>query len=299
MMLETNPPHGDSPVTGQHTPAPGPWPGSTVPPAGLTADPGSASGSMVSCRSVTKWYGDAIILNDVCLELPAGSFTSVIGPSGCGKTTLLRAIAGLTPIDGGEIRTAGRAVSGPGKATAMVFQHFGLLPWKTAQGNVEFALRARGMRKQAARDRAREFLDRVGLANHMHRFPRHMSGGMQQRVGIARALAAGPEVLLMDEPFASVDAQTRESLHDELLALWEKDKHTVLFVTHGIDEAIVLSDQVVVMSSEAHRPTAVFDIDLPRPRREVDVRGWSGYVPLRRELSSLLRQKDRRDAYAR
>ena len=298
-MPEMDPPHGDSPVAGEYAAAPGAPPGSSAPPAGPTADGGSASGSMVSCRSVTKWYGDAIILNDVCLELPARSFTSVIGPSGCGKTTLLRAIGGLTSIDAGEIKIAGQAVTGPGKATATVFQHFGLLPWKTAQGNVEFALRARGMPKQAARDRAREFLDRVGLADHMHRFPRHMSGGMQQRVGIARALAAGPEVLLMDEPFASVDAQTRESLHDELLALWEKDKHTVLFVTHGIDEAIILSDRVVVMSSEAHRPVAVFDIDLPRPRREADVRGWSDYLPLRQELSNLLRQGKGRDAYAR
>jgi NitT/TauT family transport system ATP-binding protein len=289
--MSQNPVHINLPVAGERPAAPGSLSSNPVASADPAADDHGASSPMVSCRSVTKWYGDALILNDVCLELPARSFTSVIGPSGCGKTTLLRAIAGLTSIDGGEIRVAGQAVTGPSRATATVFQQFGLLPWRSAQGNVEFALRARGMPKQAARERAGEFLDRVGLANHKKHFPRHMSGGMQQRVGIARALAAGPKVLLMDEPFASVDAQTRESLHDELLALWEKDKHTVLFVTHGIDEAIVLSDQVVVMTTDAHRPVAAFDIDLPRPRREADLRSWSGYPPLRQELSNLLRQR--------
>lgn len=210
-------------------------------------------------------------LADVTLDIAEGEFLTLVGPSGCGKSTLLDLLGGLARPECGEILLDGSAVTGPGLDRGLVFQQYALLPWRTAQGNVEFGLEAKGLPPRQRADRAREYLSLVGLEGFEERYPHELSGGMKQRVAIARSLAFDPEVLLMDEPFAALDAQTRECLQEELLAVWERTGKTVLFITHGIDEAVYLGQRVAVMTSRPGRIKSVVDVDLDR-RAGGDVR---------------------------
>ncbi|HEY6041908.1 MAG TPA: ABC transporter ATP-binding protein [Anaerolineae bacterium] len=207
-----------------------------------------------------------LALDDVSLQVSDGEFVSLLGPSGCGKTTLLHAIDGLIPITRGEIRIDNRLIAKPGKDRAMVFQSPALLPWRTVMGNVTYGLELQGINGQVRRERGHRFVNLVGLAGFEHRFPNELSGGMQQRVNLARALATDPEILLLDEPFANLDAQTRELMQAELLRIWSETHKTALFVTHNITEAIYLSDRVVVFSARPGHVKAIVTIDLPRPR---------------------------------
>jgi len=200
------------------------------------------------------------------LQIHEGEFLAICGPSGCGKTTFLNAVDGLLPINGGEIRLDNRLITKPGHDRAMVFQHASLLPWRTVFKNVAYGLELRGAMNKEAKERVQRYVSLVGLEGFEEAYPHELSGGMQQRANLARALAADPEILLMDEPFAALDAQTREFMQQELLKVWNATRKTVLFITHQIDEAIFLADRVVVMSARPGRIKAIFDIDIPRPR---------------------------------
>jgi NitT/TauT family transport system ATP-binding protein len=200
------------------------------------------------------------------LQIHEGEFLAICGPSGCGKTTFLNAVDGLLPINSGEIRLDDRVITKPGHDRAMVFQQASLLPWRTVFKNVAYGLELRGQTGKEARERVQRFISLVGLEGFEEAYPHELSGGMQQRANLARALAADPEILLMDEPFAALDAQTREFMQQELLRIWNADRKTVLFITHQIDEAIFLADRVVVMTARPGRVKAIFDIDIPRPR---------------------------------
>jgi ABC-type nitrate/sulfonate/bicarbonate transport system ATPase subunit len=246
------------------------------------------AGASVECRHVEKWFGELNVLADVDFSIEPGAFVSVLGPSGCGKTTLMRAIGGLVSVDEGEILVNGAPVSGPPPEAAVVFQQFGLMPWKTIYDNVAFGLRVKGVGKRELEQRVRHFIELVHLNGFEESFPYQVSGGMQQRAGLARALAVEPQLLLMDEPFASVDAMTREVLHDELLQIWERDRKTVVFITHSIDEAIVLSDDIFVMSRSPATVVARIPVDIPRPRRERTVRVLPQFGELRERCWGLL-----------
>ena len=239
-----------------------------------------------NCRQIGKEFGAERVLSDVHLELHAGSFTSLVGPSGCGKTTLLRIIAGLEAADEGTIELAGEGGRPP--RLGVVFQQGSLLPWKSVWRNVALGLELAKTDRKTIEDRVSQALAMVQLSGSERKYPHQLSGGMQQRAGIARALAMDPDILLMDEPFASVDAQTREELHDELLAIWEGTGKTVLFVTHSIDEAIVLSDEVVVMGARPGRVLDRFRISLPRPRTEESARMLPEFAQLRHAIRQLL-----------
>ncbi|EMA44168.1 ABC transporter ATP-binding protein [Halococcus saccharolyticus] len=209
-------------------------------------------------------------LSDVQFAVETGEFVCIVGPSGCGKTTLLRAIAGLEAPTEGAVVINGEAVGGPDTDRGMVFQEYGLFPWLTVQENVCFGLERQGMAREACDNRCYEMLDLVGLDGFADAYPKELSGGMKQRVAVARALAVDPDILLMDEPFGSVDAQTRERLHAELLDIWQETGKTTLFVTHEISEAVLLGDRVLVMSAEPGRVKELIDVDLPRPRSRTD-----------------------------
>ncbi len=202
----------------------------------------------------------------VDLDVAEGSFVSIVGPSGCGKTTFLYAVDGLLPINGGEIRVNGKPVNGPGTDRAMVFQSASLLPWRTVWSNIIYGVKLKGEFRQTSAAKIDSLIDLVGLRGFEQRFPSELSGGMQQRANLARALAVDPDILLLDEPFASVDAQTREKLQVDLTEIWARTKKTMLFVTHDIAEAVFLSDRVIVFSARPARVCATVDIEIPRPR---------------------------------
>ncbi|WP_030773972.1 ABC transporter ATP-binding protein [Streptomyces sp. NRRL F-2664] len=204
-------------------------------------------------EGVRKTFGDFTALDGIDLEVGSGEFLVVVGPSGCGKSTLLDLLGGLSTPTDGRILLDGRPVTGPGLDRGIVFQQYALLPWRTALGNVEFGLEATGVPRRQRSARAREYLDLVGLGGFEDRHPHQLSGGMRQRVAIARSLAYDPDVLLMDEPFAALDAQTRESLQDELRRIWQRTGKTVVFITHGIEEAVYLGQKVAVMTSRPGR----------------------------------------------
>jgi NitT/TauT family transport system ATP-binding protein len=205
-------------------------------------------------------------LAGVTLAIADGEFVSIVGPSGCGKTTFLSVVDGLIPATGGRILVDGAEVARPGPDRAVVFQDASLLPWRTVLGNVLYGLECIGVPRREARERAEHFVAMVGLKGFEHNYPFELSGGMQQRVNLARALVVDPKILLMDEPFAALDAQTREYMQEELLRIWKQAGKTVLFITHQIDEAIFLSDRVIVFSARPGRVQAEVTIDIPRPR---------------------------------
>ncbi|WEX10782.1 ABC transporter ATP-binding protein [Chelativorans sp. AA-79] len=207
-----------------------------------------------------------VAVDRVSLDIAKGEFVTIVGSSGCGKSTLLLAAAGLVNSASGTITINGKEVSGPGPDRAMVFQEASLLPWRSVLGNVRFGLEMQRWKKDDPTERARRFIRMVGLGAFSDYHPHQLSGGMRQRVNIARALAVDPHVLLMDEPFGALDAQTREVMGDELLKIWERDRKTALFVTHDIDEAVFLGDRVVVMGRDPGHIREIIDIDLPRPR---------------------------------
>jgi len=230
-----------------------------------------------------------VALYNISLAIRKNEFVSLLGPSGCGKTTLIRIIAGLLTADRGEVLVNSQVVNSPGRDRCMVFQQFGLLPWRTVVSNVEFGLEIDGVLREERRAFAEQYLELVGLKGFENYYPHQISGGMQQRVGIARALSKKPEILLMDEPFGAVDAQTREQLQEELLKIWAQTETTVVFVTHSIDEAIYLSDRVVVMQARPGRIKEEVIIDLPRPRWEGDIKADPRFAQLRARLRDSLR----------
>ncbi|MBM3574054.1 MAG: ABC transporter ATP-binding protein [Alphaproteobacteria bacterium] len=230
---------------------------------------------------------EVVAVDGLDLSIRAGEFVCLLGPSGCGKSTTLMAIGGLVAANAGTIKVGGHDVAGPGPDRAVVFQEFALMPWLTVVGNVCFGMRLRGVPKDEQDRRARHFIDMVGLSGFEAAYPHQLSGGMRQRVGIARALAVDPQILLMDEPFGALDAQTRELMGMELLRIWDQDRKTVIFVTHGIDEAIYLGDRVVVMSSRPGRVKKEIKINIPRPR-EQRVHNLPEFVAYRQEIWDLL-----------
>jgi NitT/TauT family transport system ATP-binding protein len=205
-------------------------------------------------------------LTDLNVTVARGEFVSIVGPSGCGKSTFLNILLGLIKPDSGTLELEGTPIAGPSQERAMVFQEFGLLPWRTVAANVELGLELKGTPAAARAQRVADLIKLVGLNGFEKHYPHELSGGMKQRVGLARALATEPQVLLMDEPFAALDAQTRDLMQSELLQIWERTRKTVLFVTHSIEEAAYLSDRVIVMTARPGRAKDVLRIDLPRPR---------------------------------
>jgi len=226
----------------------------------------------ISIRSVSKAFGTTLAVEDVSFELQENSFVSIVGPSGCGKSTLLRMVAGLIQPSGGTIMVRGAPVVGPLRDVGMVFQSPVLLPWRTALGNILFVAEMGGLRAAAHRRRAEELMALAGLAGFERNYPHELSGGMQQRASICRAMLLKPSLILMDEPFGALDVITRERMGFALQTLWNESRSTVLFVTHSITEAVLLSDTVIVMTSRPGRIRDVVPIDLPRPRRSETLR---------------------------
>src|SRR5438034_8263838 len=244
----------------------------------------------VRLRSVGSDQPELMVaLDRINATVRKGELVTLLGPSGCGKTTLLRLTAGLISADEGRITVAGAPVSGPRKDACMVFQNFGLLPWRTVMGNVEFPLEIDGVGQAERRDLARHFIELVGLAAFAEHFPHELSGGMQQRVGIARALMRKPILIFMDEPFGALDAQTREQLQEDFLKIWSRTGATVVFVTHSIDEALFLSDRIFVFNTAPGRIRAIVDSPLARERLTGDVRAHPDFGKCRTELRDMLR----------
>jgi NitT/TauT family transport system ATP-binding protein len=228
-------------------------------------------------------------LRDVSFRVPEGQFVSVVGPSGCGKSTLLQALAGLIPVTEGQLAIDGRPVDGPGDDRAMVFQDASLLPWRNVVDNVAYPLALRKVRRARRQAEARRQIDVVGLRGFEKYYPHELSGGMQQRVNIARAYVSGPEVMLLDEPFSSLDAQTRELMQEELLRIWQVERTTAFFVTHQIDEAVYLSDRVLVMTGRPGTIAADIAIPFDRPR-DLSIKLDPGFVELQQEIWQLMRE---------
>jgi NitT/TauT family transport system ATP-binding protein len=224
----------------------------------------------ISLRDVTIHFGEGKTavqaLSGIDLEIQPGEFVSILGPSGCGKSTIIGAIAGFTRVSSGELRVDGQQVSAPGPDRGVVFQQHTLFPWKTVLRNVEFGLKMRGVGRSERKSTAQDILAHIGLGDFFQHYPWQLSGGMQQRVNLARVLVNRPRVTLMDEPFCSLDAQTRLQMQEMLLALWHEFHITVIFVTHDVDEAIFLSDRVIVLTERPGRIKAEIAVDLPRPR---------------------------------
>ncbi|MEO3999355.1 ABC transporter ATP-binding protein [Mesorhizobium sp. CAU 1732] len=247
---------------------------------------GASGAPKIAARNVSKIYptvdGSMVALDDFSLDVADGEFVCIVGPSGCGKSTFLRMLAGLEDISLGTIDI--RPGTEPGKPlNSVVFQEYAIFPWKTVIDNVAFGLQMRGIGLRQRQETARYWLDRVGLAKFANYYPHQISGGMKQRVSIIRALANDPEVLLMDEPLGALDAQTRVVLQEELLRIWEETRKTVVYITHSLDEAVLLGDRVILMSAQPGRRLATFDIDLPRPR-SIDAMNTPRFAEYRAEI---------------
>jgi NitT/TauT family transport system ATP-binding protein len=249
---------------------------------------------VIAIRSVTKAFGELTALDDVSLDIADGTFLSLVGPSGSGKSTLLDLLGGLATPTSGEVLIDGEPVRCPGLDRGVVFQQYALFPWRTARANVEFGLEGGSLGKRQRAERAREYLALVGLSGFEDRYPHELSGGMKQRVAIARSLVYDPAVLLMDEPFAALDAQTREQLQEELLRIWRRTGKTIVFITHGIDEAVYLGQRVAVLTSRPGRLKAVVDVDLGD--RDGDVRSGAAFGRQRHRLWELLHDEVRKAA---
>jgi NitT/TauT family transport system ATP-binding protein len=252
----------------------------------------TAAAPLIAFRGVSHVFGDRPVLEDINLTVGKSEFVCMVGPSGCGKTTMLRMVGGLQAPAVGEVTFAGKRVTGPAREISFMFQDYSkaLLPWRTAAGNVSLALEAIGLPAAQRAPRIKELLGKVGLAGHADHFPVQLSGGMQQRVQIARCLAQEPSVLLMDEPFGALDAMTRQALQDEILRIIEASRTTVVFVTHDLEEAIYLGDRVVALYPNPGRIAQVFDVDLPKPRNQLTTRESPAFLRLRRALFDFIRE---------
>lgn len=258
-------------------------------PAHATGDPRSA-GTTMAIEDVTLRYGDAngvLALDDVSLKVAKNEFCVIVGPSGCGKSSLLYLAAGLNDATSGSIKVDGREVIEPGPDRGMVFQSYTLFPWLTVRANIEYGPKRKGLPAEQRRQIVDQYLNEVGLAPFADHYPAQLSGGMKQRVAIARALANDPAVLLMDEPFGALDSQTRGTMQKLLLRVWERQQKTVLFVTHDIDEALVLGDRVLVMTARPGKIKAEIKVDIPRPR-SMDVILEPDFIALKRRILGLL-----------
>jgi NitT/TauT family transport system ATP-binding protein len=250
-----------------------------------------ADGTKIVVDHASKLFleGTVVAFRNVELNVRSHEVLCIVGPSGCGKTTLLRCIGGLLTPSSGEVLIDGEPIHAPREGVAIVFQHFGLLPWKTVVDNVAFGLRIARLPRQQIAEKVAHYIRLVGLTGFENHYPYQLSGGMQQRVGLARALAIDPEILLMDEPFASVDAQTREVLQEELLQLHDRERKTMIFITHSIDEAIILGDRVAVMASRPGRVKEVLQVNFPRPRDPAAIRAQPRYTEIRNHIWEELR----------
>lgn len=252
-----------------------------------------AAGPVLSLEGLSKSFieeksgNELEVLEGITLDVTEGGLTCVVGPSGCGKTTLLRLMSGLEMPTEGQILFEGSPVSGPGPERGMVFQEYALFPWRTVEKNVSFGLEVEGMARADARGKAGEYLGMVGLTGHDDLYPRELSGGMKQRVAIARTLAVEPRILLMDEPFASLDAQTRNAMQEFLVGLWQRTAKTIVFVTHSVDEAVYLGGEIVGLSRRPARIVKTFHNALDYPRRRTD----SGFISLRSEILAYLAEE--------
>lgn len=249
---------------------------------------------MISVSDVSHQYSGegrepTLALSNVNLEVKRNEFVTLLGPSGCGKTTMMRAIGGLLAPSEGRIIVNGKPVYGPNQDCAIVFQSFALMPWATVLGNVMFGLEMRGAERATRESRARTAIAQVGLQGFESKLPKELSGGMQQRVGLARALVVASPILLMDEPFGALDQQTRRLMQEELLGIWQQDQRTVVFVTHDMGESILLADRIVLMSARPGRIDEVIDVNFPRPRNPDVVEKLPEFVDLKERLWQRLR----------
>ncbi len=242
-------------------------------------------------EAATKRYGAVTVFDRLALAVRERETLCILGPSGCGKTTLLRAMHGLVRLDGGSVLIDGTKVTTPRRNVAMVFQHFGLFPWKRVWENVAYGVELAGLPRATVEERVARYIELVGLRGNERHYPYQLSGGMQQRAGLARALATEPDILLMDEPFGSLDAQTREILQDELLRIYQREPRTMAFITHSIEEAIALGDRILVMTSRPARVRELIAVDIPRPRTVASVVAHPRFVELRDQCWRLLREK--------
>jgi NitT/TauT family transport system ATP-binding protein len=261
---------------------------SPAPAAGVKA----GTAARIRVHGLAKRYGTLEVFGDIEFDVGAREVVGVVGASGCGKTTLLRCLDGLLAADAGEIWVDGQRIVSPIAGVAMVFQHFGLFPWKTVYDNVAYGLRMAGASREEIGRRVPHFIGLVGLGGFERAYPYQMSGGMQQRCGLARALAVEPTVLLMDEPFAAVDAQTREILQFELLRIWEAKPTSMVFVTHSIEEAVLMGDRVFVLKGRPSRVAETIAIDLPRPRTRATLR-LARFAELREQVWGTLMSEAR------
>jgi NitT/TauT family transport system ATP-binding protein len=244
----------------------------------------------IKADGVCKVYDTGMLaLDRVDVEMTEGSFTSLLGPSGCGKSTLLNMVAGFVRPTAGEVLVDNRPVAGPGSDRGMVFQEYALFPWRTAAANVTFGPMIQRKSRNEQRALAERYLKLVGLSEHVGKYPSELSGGMKQRVAIARALANGASVLLMDEPFGALDAQTRETLQEELLGIWQHERKTIVFVTHSVSEALFLSDRIALMATRPGRIRKIFEIALPHPRDRVS----AAFIEIEREIHHMIREETR------
>ncbi|HYK98142.1 MAG TPA: ABC transporter ATP-binding protein [Candidatus Acidoferrales bacterium] len=250
---------------------------------------------MISDRIVvqgaTKRYAAVTVFDRLDLAVRDGETLCILGPSGCGKTTLLRAMHGLVGLDDGAVLVDGSTVAAPRRNVAMVFQHFGLFPWKRVDENVAYGVELAGLPRETVRERVARYIELVGLKGFERHWPHELSGGMQQRAGLARALATEPDILLMDEPFGSLDAQTREILQDELLRIYRLQPRTMVFITHSIEEAIALGDRIVIMTARPARVREVVRVGIPRPRTVSEVIAHPSFLELRDHCWRLLREQ--------
>jgi len=246
---------------------------------------------VIAAEGVTMVYdGGIVALQGIGLDFPEGCMTTLLGPSGCGKTTLLKIVAGLLAPTEGRVLFRGRPVTGPGPERALVFQDFALLPWATVLRNVAFGLELRGVARAEREATARRYIEKVGLVGFEHRYPHELSGGMKQRVGLARALAVDAEVLLMDEPFSAVDEQTRRQFQEDLLALLASERKSVIFVTHSIEEAVYLSDRIVLLSPRPGRVARIFHPEIDRGRSPDEIRRSTVYLDTVEEIWQMVKQ---------
>ena len=263
----------------------------TPPSAAASPSPAPATAPIVSVRKVHKTYpGGVEALSDISLDFPEGRLTTLLGPSGCGKTTLLKIIAGLLPASSGEVLVEGRPVTGPGPERAFVFQDFALMPWATVVRNVAFGLELRGMARSEREAVAERYIEQIGLKGFETKYPHELSGGMRQRVGLARALAVNAKVLLMDEPFSAVDEQTRRKFQEDLLELVAKERKTFIFVTHSIEEAVYVSDRIVLLHRRPGRVHAIIEPNICRDVDPEQIRRQAGYLDAVENIWQSLKQ---------